>query len=783
MKVRRLVLRNFRRHKDTALEFPDGVTAVIGPNGAGKSSLLEGITFALFGAGAARTPKDLLRHTGAPPGDGVHVELDLDLGGQAVAIVRELRGKNLTPNASLTIDGNAIVAAGAGSSEAVTSKVEAILGMERDAFFTTVVARQGELARLANERPADRKRLVLKMVGVDRIDGAVEKAREARRQAEARLEAARLMLGDAKAIEERIASLRIDAQQTAARLKGAEATLIVLQRELTRARADAQASEADMQRWQGLRQVEAIARAATDGANAALRDALASLHEAEKAQDEADKLAPTAAMMPVRQAAMQEALQREDAARRRAIQLQSIARLEREVAGVEAERAELIVPPATTVQTAQQVCEAAAKATELSASTLAVAESQLRETMEKSRHISHLGTKASCPTCEQSLEGQYEVLKQRLEGQRVDAMRNIDAARAAHAAATARLQAARDVLAHAQGQERARIRTAAHAQALDSRLAQSQRLLAEARSHVTPETPVPDLIAIRKALEDARGAHDLWQRSLALAARLPAARAGHQVAHESQQKAQASHVAATSALAASPDPTAHVVAVQAALRAAEGAERKSELALHETRAHHAAALAELGHAEIRQAEEVARRTQVVALEREATEWGAIAGRTGGGLLDRFRDHLVDRVGPAVQVEASRLLSLFTGGRFTEIILDTEYNLFVTEDGTPYTLDRFSGGQQDLVHLALRLAVSRLVAERSGAELRFLALDEVFGHLDREHRDLVVQALHGLGGLYAQVLVVSHMESLHEALDQAIVVSEEDGEAVVTLRNG
>jgi exonuclease SbcC len=91
---------------------------------------------------------------------------------------------------------------------------------------------------------------------------------------------------------------------------------------------------------------------------------------------------------------------------------------------------------------------------------------------------------------------------------------------------------------------------------------------------------------------------------------------------------------------------------------------------------------------------------------------------------------------------------------------------------------------------LRLAVSRLVAERSGgAEVRFLALDEVFGSQDSQRRDLVVGALRGLGGLYSQVLVVSHQEALQEALDQAIVVGTEPGtnpvraEAGVRIQNG
>ncbi|HEX2065654.1 MAG TPA: AAA family ATPase, partial [Candidatus Thermoplasmatota archaeon] len=189
MRVRRLRLRNFRRYRDAQVELPDGVTALLGRNGAGKSTLLEALGFTLFGPAAARTPKPLLRHADASPADPVEVEVELELGGQALRLVRELRGRSLAPQATLEVDGVLVVPPGAGSSEAATTAIEARLGLDRDAFFTTVVARQGELSLLADAKPADRKRLLLRMLGIDQVDAAVERARQARRDAELRLEA------------------------------------------------------------------------------------------------------------------------------------------------------------------------------------------------------------------------------------------------------------------------------------------------------------------------------------------------------------------------------------------------------------------------------------------------------------------------------------------------------------------------------------------------------------------------------------------------------------------
>ena len=42
-------LGNFLSHTETSLEFGNGVTVLVGHNGAGKSSIIDAITFALFG--------------------------------------------------------------------------------------------------------------------------------------------------------------------------------------------------------------------------------------------------------------------------------------------------------------------------------------------------------------------------------------------------------------------------------------------------------------------------------------------------------------------------------------------------------------------------------------------------------------------------------------------------------------------------------------------------------------------------------------------------------------
>jgi len=47
--IRSVELVDFLAHSNTKLEFDSGATVFVGDNGAGKSSIIDAITFSLFG--------------------------------------------------------------------------------------------------------------------------------------------------------------------------------------------------------------------------------------------------------------------------------------------------------------------------------------------------------------------------------------------------------------------------------------------------------------------------------------------------------------------------------------------------------------------------------------------------------------------------------------------------------------------------------------------------------------------------------------------------------------
>ena len=111
-----------------------------------------------------------------------------------------------------------------------------------------------------------------------------------------------------------------------------------------------------------------------------------------------------------------------------------------------------------------------------------------------------------------------------------------------------------------------------------------------------------------------------------------------------------------------------------------------------------------------------------------------------GLLQEFRTDLIHHFLPALEREASELVSIATDGRYRRLFLDREFTVRMEDRGRSYVLRRFSGGEQDVACLALRLALARLACRSRSRH--FVVLDEIFGSQDRSCRRSLLDALDG-----------------------------------------
>jgi len=141
--------------------------------------------------------------------------------------------------------------------------------------------------------------------------------------------------------------------------------------------------------------------------------------------------------------------------------------------------------------------------------------------------------------------------------------------------------------------------------------------------------------------------------------------------------------------------------------------------------------------------------------------------------------IIEAAIPDIEFEANRLLARMTDGRMhvrfetqrETLKGDTVETLDINiadELGTrPYEL--FSGGEAFRVNFAIRIALSKLLARRAGAQLQLLVIDEGFGTQDAEGRERLVEAINSIQDDFQRILVITHIEELKDAFPVRIDV--------------
>ncbi|NET36870.1 MAG: SMC family ATPase [Cyanothece sp. SIO1E1] len=111
------------------------------------------------------------------------------------------------------------------------------------------------------------------------------------------------------------------------------------------------------------------------------------------------------------------------------------------------------------------------------------------------------------------------------------------------------------------------------------------------------------------------------------------------------------------------------------------------------------------------------------------------------------------------------------------LIDTLDILIADAHGTrPY--ETYSGGEAFRVNFAIRLALARLLAQRSGTALQMLIVDEGFGTQDAEGCDRLVAAINAIAPDFACILIVTHMPHFKEAFQTRIdVYKTQDGSKI------
>lgn len=136
-------------------------------------------------------------------------------------------------------------------------------------------------------------------------------------------------------------------------------------------------------------------------------------------------------------------------------------------------------------------------------------------------------------------------------------------------------------------------------------------------------------------------------------------------------------------------------------------------------------------------------------------------------MQELRTKLNSEIRPTLAAVAGETLMQVTDNRYNRVFIDESFKAFLY-DGE-HKKGVISGGEEDVLALALRIALSRYVQEKSGLPLSMLVLDEVFGSLDSDRKQNVLEMFDGLKGMFPQILLISHVENLTEHADRVLRV--------------
>jgi DNA repair protein SbcC/Rad50 len=148
--------------------------------------------------------------------------------------------------------------------------------------------------------------------------------------------------------------------------------------------------------------------------------------------------------------------------------------------------------------------------------------------------------------------------------------------------------------------------------------------------------------------------------------------------------------------------------------------------------------------------------------------------------------LIEQALPQIEDKANDLLDRLSGGQmFIEFVTQETYkdekrkdlketlDIKIKDGAGTRAYEMYSGGEAFRVNFAVRLALSEILAQRKGARLQTLVIDEGFGSQDALGRQRLIEAINLVRNDFAKILVITHLDELKDAFPTRIEVEKTD----------
>jgi exonuclease SbcC len=799
MIIDRLVLKNFKRFRNEEIHFRDGITGILGNNGTGKSSIVEAIFFALYGVEKTGSlQSDYIISSFASPKEQCEVRLDFRIGGDNYSVTRTLKNGKTIPNKTTFHKNGKLFATGV---REVETEVRRTIGMGRVDFRNTIYAAQKDLLTLLESDPSKRKEWFLRALGIAYLNTESQKILKER--ADAKTGELQSLEGELKAITGRqsevdlaalhasvnefnqtITSLNKQHRDLDEKKKAVNEEFRLFQDQRTEYTRLVQRQSSLTKEKDGLLEQRDLTRsklidpARLEQEYRVLEQRLSPFQERKRAldilrelksefnhiQDEVRFAERDCADLRRRVEKSQTKITalNEDAVHRATL-----------INGV---RKTLHIKPEIPDTDLEQTITSFGERVSHAISTLSARKKRLtteeRKLLLDWETIKNAGADGICPLCRQTLGTHYASIKQEFESQ---------------------LQSIKDEMIEVQGKEEKVNKIKGYVNSQKPILSEIRSLSEKLKMWDSVEAEHKDLVAQLQTKELAH--QSLMQKFTGLKFDERVFKQTEKEIKELEQiQARFNNLREKLAQVSVFKKQVAGLEEQITRKQAEIKDLTSEIAqssfdpkkgetLEQARAEIDAALRTIEEETTRTKERLRQVKEKIAEYKETEKQIAGLHRNADALREEIElvkltrsiianyvIYLMQVVRSRIEGEVSRIISEITSGRYEQVLLDEDFNLLVRDIDNDYSIDRFSGGEQDDIAVALRIALSRYLAELHQVhESTILIFDEIFGSQDEERRNNLLTTLRTQESRFPQIILISHLPEMQGEFTNTLVV--------------
>ena len=789
MILTKLKLENFKKYRFFEISFDLGLIGIIGKNGSGKSTIFEAILFALYGELKNKGDKEVVRNANALEKDIVSAELEFEIEETIYKIVREFRGKTLSANAKL-YKNEELITTGA---KEVTIAIVNLTKMSKDAFMHTLFASQKELTSLSNSKPEDRKKMIRKLLGLEKIDFVekelIEKSRELKREIDAFKEVL-LSSEDITIKKENIVEQTVQKEEF---LKDIDKQSLVLD-ELNK---KVFIIKQELEQLTKTKEQKQILKARCE----ILTNSISSHQKTqEKLQNELNALytkqEELKGLQTIKQEyiTLHETLKEQDKLKEYSLRKDGLLLEQKELREQYTKAKDSI--KVLEFETKEHL-ELVEKEKELDNSIekykllltnkeldekrliqeIAGEEKLIADIKKKIENITILGKESNCPTCTRPLLDEYdsvifslEQIVIKVENEKIDISKEQLANIKEEKEKLEEIQKAnikehfeiskkinlienkkRDLQALKEHfekvtqkgvknkEELAKLEIYNYDKNLHEELLLKQKELKSKYEYILSlETMLKRVDSIKEELKTSILNQDKYNLELLQKDLEYKAINYDEVKHKEKlkefdevQKQKDSLVTLIN------DLKVKIATIQGQIKTIQESLQNNETQLK----------------------------KVQTKKDDLNDYEKIKIN-----LAEFKTKLNSKVAPRISDIASNMFAQITKGKYQHIEVSNEFDFYIYDEGKKYPIERFSGGEIDLANLVLRIAISKTLSELSGANsVEFLAFDEVFGSQDDSRRMEILEAFHTIKEQYRQIFLISHEVEIKEMFERVVEV--------------